>query len=95
MVSHTEKRNIHATWKFWRVGLCLALIIITVLYYISKNSITKSILEVTIGFILLANILCLFSLIGKLKLNKVLENVLQIICVVMFVSTLIASYFLY
>ncbi|WP_228473374.1 hypothetical protein, partial [Listeria seeligeri] len=71
-------------------------LILTVMpYYMMESSWAKSIIEVSVGFILLANIFMLSDLIGKMKLNKRIQESLEITCVIMFVSILISSFFLY
>ncbi|EUJ23333.1 hypothetical protein PGRAN_09181 [Listeria grandensis FSL F6-0971] len=90
-----QKERPNKTWRLWVTCICLALATVLLIYYFTGNFITESILEVVTGFILLANIFLLQDLIGKLRLNKRLENLLQTICIGLMMTIIIASYFLY
>ncbi|MBC2011993.1 hypothetical protein [Listeria marthii] len=85
----------HKSWKHFKLGVILLLIVTVIAYYLLELSWAKSIIEVSVGFILIANIFMLSDLIGKMKLNKRIQESLEITCVIMFVSILISSFFLY
>lgn len=69
------------------------LVVTVIVYYLWELPGAQSIIEVSVGFILLANIFMLFDLIEKM--NKKIQGYLQTICISMFVIVIISSFFLY
>lgn len=88
-----NKKN--KSWKYFKLSLCFLLVVTVIVYYLWELPGSQSIIEVSVGFILLANIFMLFDLIEKMNKNKKIQVYLQTICISMFVIVIISSFFLY
>lgn len=88
-----NKKN--KSWKYFKLSLCFLLVVTVIVYYLWELPGARSIIEVSVGFILLANIYMLFDLIEKMNKNKKIQGYLQTICISMFVIVIISSFFLY
>ncbi|HHQ0430368.1 TPA: hypothetical protein ACSK5R_002350, partial [Listeria innocua] len=72
-----NKKN--KSWKYFKLSLCFLLVVTVIVYYLWELPGAQSIIEVSVAFILLANIFMLLDLIKKMNKNKKIQGYLQTI----------------